>query len=68
MNENLKKVDARVSYVGEYKPNWQSVETDNKALARRLMWDHEDNYYFGGAPKIIDITVNGETFTVEDLR
>lgn len=68
MNEQLKKVDAKVRYVGEYKPNWQSVETDNKVLATRLWYDHEDHYGFGGAPKIIDITVNGETFTLEDLR
>lgn len=68
MNESLKQVDAVVRYVGETRPNLQSIETDNKVLARRLWWDHEDNYYFGGAPEIIDITVNGETFTVEELR
>lgn len=67
MSGKLKKVDAVVRYVGKYKPNLQSIETDNKVLARRLWWDHEDKYY-DGAPKIIDITVNGETFTVEELR
>lgn len=68
MNENLKKVDAVVRYVTEYRPGLSTVETDNLKIAKRLWWDHLDDFPWGIVPPIIDITVNGETFTEKELR
>ena len=67
MNEGLKKVDAVVRYVTESRPNLRTVETDNRKIAKRLWWDYLDGYPWGDPPHLIDITVNGETFTEKEL-
>ena len=67
MNEKLKKVDAVVRCVDEYRPNMQTIETNEYEIAKKLWYDH-DEYYLGVKRKLIDITVNGVTFTDAELR
>ncbi len=66
---DFRKRDITVRYEDESHPNISSSPTQYPArdVAKRVWYDWDD-YFLGRAPKIISITVDGETFTNEELR
>lgn len=61
----LRKRDIKVRYIGTHVPDIKSTRTSEE-IAKGIFYEFDD-YHFGWPREIIDITVDGETFTKEDL-